>query len=134
MADGLMPARALTAAAALALSTHGLAQALVDPTQPPLALMAIAAGVDRVETGRASAGPRLESIMLSSTRKGAIISGQYVPLRGAYGEAVLVEISATEVKLKTGQQLEVLQLYPPGERAVTASGAKRKTEKMVKRP
>lgn len=136
MADRLTPARAraVIATAALALSTHAAAQALTDPTQPPLALMATAAGADRTEAGRAVAGPRLESIMLSSARKGAIISGQYVPLRGAYGKAVLVGISATEVKLKTGRQLEVLQLYPPTETAAATSGAKRKTEKMVKRP
>ena len=53
---------------------------------------------------------------------------------GAYGKAMLVSISATEVTLKTDQKLEVIQLYPPMEKTFAASGAEEKSEKMVKRP
>jgi hypothetical protein len=84
----------------------------------------------------AGAAPRtpLQSILLSSARKGAIINGQYVALGGTYGKAKLVKITATEVTLKTDQGLEVLQLYPPMGKTSAASGAEGRPEKMVKRP
>jgi len=135
MADRLILARTLAAATALLLSAGSLAQALTDPTQPPLDL--IRATVVDPATGKAAAAaqrPRLESILLSSARKGAIINGQYVPLGGAYGKAMLLSIRATEVTLKTDQKLEVIKLYPPMDRPSAAPGAEEKPEKMVKRP
>ena len=126
MADRVMLAQAV-AALALALPGGSGAQALTDPTRPPLELMSAAT---------ASAAPHtpLQSILLSSTRKGAIINGQYVALGGSYGKAKLVKITATEVTLKSDQGLEVLQLYPPMESAAAASGVRGKSEKTVKRP
>lgn len=127
MADRLMLAQALAAAAALVLSAASAAQALTDPTRPPLELMGAAA---------AGAAPRtpLQSILLSSARKGAIINGQYVPLGGTYGNASLVRITATAVTLKSDQGLEVLQLYPLMEKTSAASGAEGKSEKAARRP
>ena len=127
MADRLMLAQAIAAAAALLLSAGSTAQALTDPTRPPRELMSAAT---------AGAAPRtpLQSILLSSARKGAIINGQYVDLGGSYGKAKLVKITATEVTLKSDQGLEVLQLYPPMEKPSAASGAEGKPEKTVKRP
>jgi len=127
MADRLMLAQAIAAAATLALSAGSGAQALTDPTRPPLELMSAATAV---------AAPRtpLQSILLSSTRKGAIINGQYVALGGTYGKARLVKITATEVTLKGDQGLEVLQLYPPMGKTSAASSDERKPEKVVKRP
>lgn len=127
MADGMMLAQALAAAAALLLSAGSTAQALTDPTRPPLELIS-AAGT--VETPRTP----LQSILLSSTRKGAIINGQYVPLGGTYGKARLVRITATEVTLKTGRATEVLQLYPPLEKNSAAAGTEGKSGKTVKHP
>ena len=123
----MMLAQGLAATAALLLSAGSTAQALTDPTRPPLELM-----------GAAAAGtvPRtpLQSILLSSTRKGAIINDEYVPLGGNYGRAKLVRMTATEVTLKTDRILEVLQLYPPLEKRPTASGTEGKSEKTVTRP
>ena len=127
MADRLMLAQAIAAAATLALSAGSSAQALTDPTRPPLELMSAA-------TAAATARTPLQSILLSSTRKGAIINGQYVALGGTYGRARLVKITATEVTLKGDQGLEVLQLYPPMEKTSAASSVERKPEKVVKRP
>lgn len=129
MAQRLMPAQAIAAAAVLALSAGSGAQALTDPTRPPLELMS-------TTTATAGAAPRtpLQSILLSSARKGAIINGQYVALGGTYGRAKLVKITATEVTLRSDQGLEVLQLYPPMEKTSAASGAEGKLEKTVKRP
>jgi len=131
MADRLMPAQAIAAAAALALSAGSGAQALTDPTRPPLELMGELMGA-----ATAGAAPRtpLQSILLSSARKGAIINGRYVGLGGTYGKAKLVKITATEVTLRSDQGLEVLQLYPPMEKTSAASGAEGKPEKTVKRP
>lgn len=135
MADRLMPAPAIVAAAALLLSGGSAAQALVDPTRPPLELMrAAVAEASPGAPASAAPRPRLESILLSSARKGAIINGQYVPLGGTYGKATLVNITATGVTLKTDQELDMLQLYPPMGKASVASGTEEKTEKVVKRP
>ena len=123
----MMPVQAMAAAAALLLSAGSTAQALTDPTRPPLDLMS-AAGA-----GTAPRTP-LQSILLSSVRKGAIINGQYVPLGGTYGKATLVRITATEVTLKSDGALEVLMLYPPMEKTSAASRAEGKTEKTAKRP
>jgi hypothetical protein len=128
MADRLKPAQALAAAVALALSAGSGAQALTDPTRPPMELMAAAVA------GAAQPRTPLQSILLSSARKGAIISGQYVPLGGTYGKATLVKITATEVTLKSDQGLEVLQLYSPMEKSSAASGIERKPEKAEKLP
>ena len=117
----------IAAAIALVLSTGSVAQALTDPTRPPLELMgAHAAG--------AAARTPLQSILLSSTRKGAIINGQYVPLGGTYGKARLVKITATEVTLRTDRILEVLQLYPPLDKHSAASGTEGKPRETVTRP
>ena len=121
-----IPARAL-AAAAMLLSAASGAQALIDPTQPPLELM-------RAATAGAAPRTPLQSILLSSTRRGAILNGQYVPLGGRYGNATLVAISETEVTLRTGQALEVLQLYPSSSKASARPAPERKTEKTAKRP
>lgn len=127
MADGMMRVQGLAAAAALLLSAGIGAQALTDPTRPPLELMSAA---ETVETPRTP----LQSILLSSTRQGAIINGQYVPLGGTYGKARLVRITATEVTLKTGTATEVLQLYPPIDKNSAAAGTEGKSGKTVKHP
>jgi hypothetical protein len=119
--------QAIATAAALTLSAGSNAQTLTDPTRPPLELMSDAAA------GAARHTP-LQSILLSSARKGAIINGQYVALGGVYGKAKLIRITATEVTLKSAEGLEVLQLYPPMKQTSAAPGAEGKLEKMVKRP
>jgi len=127
VAGSLTLGQSAAAVAALALSASCAAQALTDPTRPPLELMA-------ASTAGAAPHAPLQSILLSSTRKGAIINGQYVALGGNYGKSSLIKITPTEVTLKSDQGLEVLKLYPPMEEASAASGAERKPEKMVKRP
>ncbi len=127
MADRLMLMQAVAVAVALLVSTASTAQTLADPTRPPLELLSAAT------TGAAPHTP-LQSILLSSARKGAIINGQYVALGGVYGKAKLVKITATEVTLKSDEGLEVLQLYPPMEKTSATFGVKSKPEKVVKRP
>ena len=126
--------QAIATAAALTLSAGSSAQTLIDPTRPPFELIAAAAGAGKGGAAGAATRPRLESILLSSTRKGAIINGQYVPLGGSFGKSTVVDVMATGVTLETGRKLEVLQLYPPLEKATAASGAGGEPEKVLKRP
>jgi len=127
MADRMTLLQGVSAVAALLLSAGSTAQALTDPTRPPLELMGAAAAGNTARTP-------LQSILLSSTRKGAIINGQYVPLGGSYGKARLVQITATDVTLQSDGAMEVLQLYSPMEKTSAASGTEVKPEKAAKRP
>ena len=135
MAKRLTLLHALVMATALMLSGASAAQALSDPTRPPLELMRAAA----VKSGALAADaepqrPRLEQILLSSARKGAIIDGRYVPLGAMHGKATLVKIDATSITLQMEQQLEVIQLYPAKHLASGAAGAGGRSEEAVKRP
>jgi hypothetical protein len=56
-------------------------------------------------------------VLLSPRRKIAVINGVTVPLGGMVGEARLVKITETEVVLKTGNETEVLKLFPGIEKA-----------------
>jgi MSHA biogenesis protein MshK len=84
------------------------AQSLPDPTRPPPSL-----GAPQEQTsGKTPAGPELQSVLISSTRKVAIISGQSVKLGEKYGEARVVKITETEVTLRNGPDVQVLKLFP----------------------
>nr|WP_315466763.1 MSHA biogenesis protein MshK [uncultured Undibacterium sp.] len=82
------------------------AQNLPDPTRPPVSLLQSDAGAV------VPSGPILQSILISPQRKIAIIDGQTVKLNGKVGNQTLVNISETEVVLKSGKQLQTLSLHP----------------------
>jgi MSHA biogenesis protein MshK len=82
------------------------AQALTDPTRPPSA--AAESGGEQQE----ASALRLQSVLLSPRRKVAVINGVAVPLGGTIGEARLVKITETEAVLKSGNETEVLKLFP----------------------
>ena len=84
------------------------AQGLADPTRPPPGLRS--AGAPRA-TGEA-AGLVLQSVIISDTRRSAIISGQHVMLGGRIGPARLIKVSETAVVLLTGDSRRTLKLYP----------------------
>jgi MSHA biogenesis protein MshK len=97
----------LTIATATLLAMAGArAQALTDPTRPPAATAGAPA------SGEEASGAQLQSILLSSRRKIAVINGNMIPLGGMVGEAKVVKISETEVVLKKGDETEVLKLFP----------------------
>ena len=98
--------RCMMAIAALVAMAGAQAQALTDPTRPPSAPSGSPAAQEE------AAGTQLQSILLSSGRKVAVINGTMVPLGGMVGEAKLVRISETEVVLKKGNETEVLKLFP----------------------
>jgi len=71
------------------------AEGLKDPTQPPAVLSAETAN----ENGQV-AGPVLQSVMLGSQYRAAIINGQKVMLGGKYENATLIRINEREVVLR----------------------------------
>jgi len=82
------------------------AQALTDPTKPPAEISA------PLTQAAAPEGDRLQSIIISPTRRAAIINGQTVELGAKYGEAKLVEVSESGVALQGAQGRQVLTLFP----------------------
>ena len=109
--------------AAVAAMAGARAQALTDPTRPPTASSALSASQAAPEE---AAGTQLQSILMSSGRKVAVINGTMVPLGGMVGEARVVRITETEVVLKKGEETEVLKMYPGiDKRAVKRPAARR---------
>ena len=93
----------------VAMGVRAQAQTLTDPTKPPSALSA-GSGAQPVQ--EETAGTQLQSILISSRRKVAVINGTMVPLGGMVGEARVVSITETRVVLKNGEETEVLMMYP----------------------
>ena len=81
------------------------AENLVDPTRPP-------AGFGGAATAPVESAPRLQSILISSTRRIVIINGKTMKVGDKIGDAQLVAINENDVLLRTGKSLEVLRLYP----------------------
>ncbi|HEX2649837.1 MAG TPA: MSHA biogenesis protein MshK [Burkholderiales bacterium] len=98
------PASLALAGLALLGALQASAQGLVDPTRPPNA----PAG----EADAAQSGTQLQSILIASNRRVAVINGAPVGLGGMVGEAKVIRINETEVTLQKGDEIEVLKLYP----------------------
>ncbi len=83
-----------------------------DPTRPPASIFAPAAGAGtgQMETENRSSG--LHSIIISETRRAAIIDGQTVELGGEHGDARLIEVNEGGVVLQRAQSRQVLTLFP----------------------
>ncbi len=71
------------------------AETLKDPTQPPASL----SGEVTNENGQA-AGPVLQSVMIGSQYRAAIINGQKIMLGGKYESATLIKINEREAVLR----------------------------------
>jgi MSHA biogenesis protein MshK len=87
------------------------AVAQTDPTRPPVS---ISVGRGEVTSLAASpvSGPVLQSVLISSGRKMAIISGQTVKLNQKFGDSRLIHIAETEVILRSGKTEQTLKLFP----------------------
>lgn len=101
------------------------AQGMSDPTRPPGGL---AESTEAVSAG----GPVLQSVMLSPTRKVAVISGELVALGGRYGAARLVKLTESEAVLKNGADVTVLRLYPLVEKRAAGPGPGKGVAKATK--
>jgi MSHA biogenesis protein MshK len=84
------------------------AQAMQDPTRPPPSLWRPQGALEEA----VPSGPQLQSVMLSPSRRSAIISGQVVSRGERYGDAVLEEVAEDHVVLRKGERTEVLKLHP----------------------
>lgn len=94
-----------------------LAQAMTDPTRPPVEL------TEAASREAASSELVLQSVMITPTLKTAIINGEIVKLGGKFGNAQLMKISENEVVLKSGDQIQVLKMYPSVEKRDSTRGA-----------
>ena len=91
-------------------SASAWAQIATDPTRPPIGIAA--------EAPAGAVANQLQSVMISPTRKAAIINGVVVELGGKYGDAVLMRVAEDEVVLKSGDSRQVLKLHPAVEKKV----------------
>lgn len=93
----------------LCVACSAMAQrgALVDPTRPPMV-----ASDSSAKEAAAPAGPRLQSVLISPTRRVAVISGSTVAQGGKYGDATVAAISEGAVLLRYADRKETLHLIP----------------------
>jgi MSHA biogenesis protein MshK len=104
-------AKLLALAAALALCAPlAAAQALRDPTRPPLIFGRTG---DGGMMGRSrDAEWVLQSVLLSPERRYAIINGEVLTLGGSVAGAELIAIREGEVTLRAGGALRTVRLFP----------------------
>jgi hypothetical protein len=83
-----------------------------DPTRPPANIFApsAGAGAGREATENQSSG--LHTIIISETRRAAIIDGKTVELGGQHGDAKLIEVNESGVVLQHTNRRQVLTLFP----------------------
>ena len=101
----------------LAMTVHccQAAEVLPDPTRPPDVLVGAPTVGDEADIAPPPV-PVLQSILLSATRKVAVISGQPVALGERFGEARLIKLTPSEAVLQSGGMLQVLRLFPDVEK------------------
>ena len=95
------------------------AQTFVDPTRPPVSLGASAVP----EAAASAAALELQSVLISPTRKVAIINGQSVTVGEKVGESEVIKIGENEVVLRNGRDVQVLKLFPAVQKHVSAGRA-----------
>ena len=110
--------RALGAAILALLCAAGAhAQALHDPTKPPVAATPVAAG-----PAAAVGGPQLQSILIGRAAGGrhlAVIDGETVRPGDSFHGAKVARIGENEVELVRGGERQVLRLYAQSAEGVT---------------
>ncbi len=92
---------------ALCISSASAAEQLQDPMRPP--------GVSAAGIRNAAVSARnytLSSTFIARNHKGAIINGRHVQLGDMVGNARIVEILPTEVRLRRDGRITTLHLLP----------------------
>ena len=90
-----------------------MAEDLPDPTRPPASIFAPVGGTSVAHAMPAENHARgLHTIIISETRRAAIIDGQTVELGEEHGGARLIEVNEGGVVLERGQSRQVLPLFP----------------------
>ncbi len=111
----------------LAATPVGASEILRDPTRPPATFEPVPEGT----VSAPASGPVLQSVLISSGRRVAIISGQTVSLGEKFGEARVVKITESEVLLRSGTALQTLKLFPGIEKRPASSRADTKLDSRV---
>ena len=122
---------ALHVAFCFLFSAFCYAEELPDPTRPPVisAMPAIAA------SGVADNQPaRLQSIIISKTRRAAIIDGETVELGDKHGDAKLIEVNEGSVVLRGTQGRQVMTLFPDVKMTLSRTPAGNKEQKVKTKP
>ena len=89
------------------------AEDLPDPTRPPASIFAPVGGAGVAHEMPAENHARgLHTIIISETRRAAIIDGQTVELGEEHSGARLIEVNEGGVVLERGQSRQVLPLFP----------------------
>lgn len=92
--------------------TRAQGLALPDPTRPPAAFI-----TPPSDTSEAAVEvPVLQSVIIADGRRGAIISGEYVPLGGRYRDGRLAQVGDAWVVLRGTDGVQTLRLYPAVQR------------------
>jgi len=110
----------------LGISFAGLAVAqtapLADPTRPP------GAGADSVAEAAAPDATRLQSVLISPTRRIAVIDGKAVALGGRIGDATLETVTESAAVLRYADRRETLWLMPGVDKRERRSAAAAREE------
>lgn len=117
------------ATALLLISAFCFADDLPDPTRPPSSIFVHADGVKAGREAMEYQASGLHSIIISDTRRAAIIGGQTVELGGEYGKARLIEVNENGVVLQSAQSRQVLTLFPDVKMTRKALSGKEPAEK-----
>jgi hypothetical protein len=94
------------------------AEDLPDPTRPPTGIFApaagggVGAGLGAWQERAQSHSSGLHTIIISETRRAAIIDGKTVELGGEHGGARLIEVNEGGVVLQRARSRQVLTLFP----------------------
>lgn len=110
MVEGMMRALLALIIALNALSVN--AADLPDPTRPPASLMETSDEAALGQKAPVTPSAGLQSTLISSTRRAAIIDGKTVELGAKHGEAQLIEVNEGNVVLQNGSVRHVLTLFP----------------------
>ena len=119
MKHHVVAALLFTAAAVLPAATAA-AEVLADPTRPPASILRGSSTEAAVE---APARPVLQSIIITSRNRAAIIDDERVELHGRFRDAEVAQITETEVVLRSKSGIETLRMYPGVEKSLR--GARR---------
>ena len=105
----------------LACTAPAQTKPLADPTRPPNVLP---------ETAEVAVfeGPRLQSVLMSPTRRSAVISGTTVALGGKFGDARVESITESAVVLRYAGRRETLQLLPSTDKRERRAAAQQQKE------
>jgi len=111
---------ACSCAVALTFAGFAFADNLPDPTLPP-------ASIGRTPEGPppapGAAAPVLQSVLISPTRRVAIINGQTVKQGDKIGDARVVRITEGTVVLRSDKEMQTLKLFPGIEKQRSAGRA-----------